>query len=130
MIKVTKDNIQVEPLRDSVWTPHCGAVVTFEGVVRNHDEGREIHSIYYEAYESMAEKELSKIVKEAMAEWKDTRIAVVHRTGKLKVGEISIAVVTAAPHRREAFAAGRYVIDQVKERAPIWKKQEDTSSEL
>jgi len=121
--KVTEDKIDVSGIRDLVMAPNCGAVITFEGVVRNHDQGESVSAIYYEAYKDMAEKEIQNILQEALKLWPDIRLATVHRVGSLMVGEVSVVVVAGAPHRKEAFAAAKFVIDQVKILAPIWKKE-------
>lgn len=106
-----------------------GAYVLFEGVVRDHHEGKRVESIVYEAYRPMAEKEMDRIVREVEAQYPDAAIAVVHRLGHLVVGESSIAIAAAAPHRAEAFAACRMVIDRVKETVPIWKKERGPGGE-
>lgn len=123
LVVITRAPLSVSPLREMVLTPACGAVVTFEGVVRDQDESGEVSAIDYEAYESMAEKEISRIVREASAKWADVRIAVAHRWGLVRLGETSVIVVAASPHRNEAFLAGRYAIDEIKKRAPIWKRR-------
>lgn len=106
-----------------------GAYVLFEGVVRNHHEGHAVESIFYDAYRPMAEKEMEKIVGEVEAQFPDTAIAVVHRLGELKVGDSSIAIVCASPHRGEAFTACRLIIDRIKETVPIWKKERGPGGE-
>ena len=111
-------------LRDS-----DGAYVLFEGVVRNHHEGKAVESIFYDAYRPMAEKEMDRIVRDVEAEFPDVALAVVHRLGHLVVGDSSIAIVAASPHRAEAFAACRMVIDRVKETVPIWKKERGPDGE-
>src|SRR5215210_5776245 len=95
-----------------------GAYVLFEGVVRNHHEGKAVESIFYDAYRPMAEKEMDRIVREVEQRFPDVALAVVHRLGHLVVGDSSIAIVAASPHRAEAFAACRMVIDGVKETVP------------
>jgi molybdopterin synthase catalytic subunit len=103
--------------------PSDGAYVLFEGVVRNHHEGKAVESIFYDAYRPMAEKEIGKIVEEVRAAFNDVAVAVVHRLGHLVVGDSSIAICAASPHRAEAFAACRMMIDRIKETVPIWKKE-------
>jgi len=111
--------------------PSDGGVCAFFGVVRNENEGRPTVSIQYEAYGPMAEAEMARIVRQVEEEWPDTRLRVQHRAGRLEIGEVSVAVVAAAPHRREAFEACRAAIDQIKMSVPIWKKEfhPDGSSE-
>jgi molybdopterin synthase catalytic subunit len=106
-----------------------GAYVLFEGIVRNHHEGRAVESIFYDAYRPMAEKEIAKIVDEVQIAYADVAIAVVHRLGHLVVGDTSIAIVAASPHRAEAFAACRTMIDRIKETVPIWKKERGPGGE-
>jgi len=109
--------------------PSDGAFVLFEGVVRNHHEGKEVESIFYDAYRPMAEKEIAKIVAEVQAAYADVALGVVHRLGHLVVGDSSIAIVAASPHRAEAFAASRMMIDRIKETVPIWKKERGPNGE-
>jgi molybdopterin synthase catalytic subunit len=103
--------------------PGCGAVVTFAGTVRDHAEGRDgVEELVYEAYEAPALGRMAAVVDEARARWPSIeRVAVLHRLGSLAVGETAVVVVVSAPHRHDAFAAGGYVIDTVKETVPIWK---------
>ena len=109
--------------------PSDGAYVLFEGVVRNHHEGKAVESIFYDAYRPMAEKEIEKIVGEVRAAFADVAITVVHRLGHLVVGDSSIAIVAASPHRAEAFTACRMMIDRIKETVPIWKKERGPDGE-
>ncbi|MEM9081666.1 MAG: molybdenum cofactor biosynthesis protein MoaE [Verrucomicrobiota bacterium] len=100
----------------------CGGVVTFEGRVRNHHEGREVSSLEYSAHPTLAEKEGLKIFAEAQVQFPElTHAEAIHRTGPLAIGEIAVLVVTASSHRAEAFAACRWLIDEIKHRVPIWK---------
>jgi len=123
MVILTNQRIDVAALRDAIGSPRCGAVVTFEGVVRDHNEQVAVSAITYEAYESMAKKEIEKIVRRAEERWPDVRAAVAHRTGHLVVGEVSVVVIAAAPHRPAAFEAARFLIDEVKKSVPIWKHE-------
>jgi len=106
-----------------------GAYVLFEGVVRNHHDGKAVESIFYDAYRPMAEKEIGAIVHDIAAQFPDVALAVVHRLGHLVVGDSSIAIAAAAPHRAEAFAASRMMIDRIKETVPIWKKERGPDGE-
>ena len=103
--------------------PGDGALCLFLGVVRNESAGRETLAIDYEAYGPMAESELARIAGEVGGEWPGARVRVLHRVGRLGVGETSVAVVATAPHREEAFAACRAAIDRIKRTVPIWKKE-------
>ena len=111
--------------------PSDGGVCVFLGVVRNENAGQPTISIQYEAYGPMAEAEMARIARQIEEEWPDTRLILQHRAGRLEVGEVSVAVVATAPHRREAFEACRAAIDRIKTSVPIWKKEfhPDGSSE-
>lgn len=107
-----------------------GAVVTFLGVVRGSTDGRAVAGLDYEAYEEMAVKEMKRIAEEAIDKWSISKIAIIHRTGSLEVGDVSVAIAVSAPHRGEAFDACEFLIDTLKVSVPIWKKElfEDGSS--
>lgn len=100
-----------------------GAVILFVGTVRNHAEGRPVSGMTYEAYGDMAESVLSEILVEVHSRWETDRLAVVHRTGALELGEASVAIAVSTPHRADAFDASRYVIEQIKKRLPVWKHE-------
>lgn len=114
-------------LADLVRAPSRGAVVTFEGTVRDLHEGEEVIAIDYEAYPEMAEPVLRAIREEVEHRWPGTCLALAHRTGRLAVGTASVAVACGAPHRRQAFAACRMAMDRIKESLPAWKRQEARS---
>lgn len=101
----------------------CGAVTTFLGTVRDENAGRRVERLEYEAYEPLALKSFELIGEEARGRWPSIRLAIHHRTGRLAIGEASVAIAAASPHRREAFAACRYAIERVKQIAPIWKHE-------
>lgn len=128
-VQLTIDPIDLGPLIGLVAKPNCGAVVLFLGTVRNENFGRRVLSVTYEAYEKMAVQELKRIADEIRQKWTIGRIAIVHRTGKLTVGEVSVAIVVSAPHRHEAFEAARTAIERIKEIVPIWKQEEYASGE-
>jgi len=100
-----------------------GAVVTFAGLVRDHNQGRRVHFLEYEAYEPLAVRALQQIVDEATKLWPSTRVAAHHRMGRLDIGEASIVIAAGSPHRADAFAACRYTIERVKQIVPIWKRE-------
>ena len=100
-----------------------GAVVTFLGLVRNHNVGRRVEYLEYEAYEPLALKTLAQIVAEAQQRWPGAHVAVHHRIGRIEIGEASVAIATASAHRADAYAASRYVIERVKQIVPIWKHE-------
>ena len=110
-------------------TPAAGALVTFVGTVRDKTDDREVSSLSYEAYSSMASDVLRRIGEEAIDKWDIGKVALIHRVGDLQVGEISVLVAVAAPHRGEAFSACSYCIDTLKTEAPIWKKEIFTDGE-
>lgn len=101
----------------------CGGVVVFEGRVRDHHEGRAVVALEYEAYEELARREGERIVAEARARFAPARVAAAHRHGRLVLGDVAVVVVAASPHRQEAFAACRWVIDRIKESLPVWKRE-------
>jgi molybdopterin synthase catalytic subunit len=103
--------------------PTCGGVVTFCGVVRTPNKGREVIGIFYDCYREMAEREIGSVVTAIKAECSVKSIKVLHRVGEVAVGEVSLLVAVSAEHRREAFAAAARVIDEIKRRLPIWKKE-------
>lgn len=124
MIDIVDSAIDVAVLERAIRSPQCGGVVTFLGVVRDRaSDGREVDGLEYEAHRQMALAEFALIVAEAAAKWPDSRVVVVHRIGALKIGEIAVAVCAAARHRGDAFRACEYTIDELKKRAPIWKKE-------
>ena len=120
---LTRDRISLDTLLDEARSPECGGTCVFLGTVRTGPEEGGVTAIEYTAYDQMAEGELERIVGEARGRWPGARIALRHRVGQVPVGEASIAIVVAAAHRAEAFAACRHVIEAVKQRAPIWKKE-------
>ena len=107
----------------AVLTPEAGGVALFVGTVRNHNQGRTVSFLEYEAYEPLAVRALQRILDEALQAWSDTRVGVHHRTGRLELGEASIVIVAVSPHRAHAFAACRYTIERVKQIVPIWKHE-------
>lgn len=123
-VMITEQLICVEEiLKELPLHPCCGTLLWFAGIVRDRNRGQGVREIHYECYESMARQELEKIVSEVKSKWEIHQIAIAHRMGRLSVGEVSLIVVTSSPHRDAAFAAIRYVVDELKKRAPIWKKE-------
>ncbi len=101
----------------------CGGVVIFEGRVRDYNDGRAVTALEYEAYEALALAEGERILAEAAARFAPVRVAAAHRHGLLGLGEAAVVVIAASAHRQEAFAACRWVIDAIKERLPVWKRE-------
>jgi molybdopterin synthase catalytic subunit len=122
MAFLTEQPIEIAPLIAAVQSPARGGVAMFLGVVRNQQAGRAVLRLHYSAYHAMAEAECARIMAEARAKW-DVAVSLAHRVGRLEIGDTAVAVVAAAAHRDEAFAACRYLIDQVKRRVPIWKQE-------
>jgi molybdopterin synthase catalytic subunit len=115
--------IETASLRAALTDPSCGGFASFEGWVRDHNEGARVQRLEYEAYEPLAVREGEKIVAEALARFGVNRAACVHRLGALHIGEVAVWVGVSSAHRDEAFRACRYIIDEVKHRLPIWKKE-------
>ena len=103
--------------------PGDGAVTTFLGLVRDHNQGRRVTHLVYEAYEPLALKALERILAEAAEQWPSVRLAIHHRTGRLEIGEASVAIAAASAHRADSFAASRYAIERIKQIVPIWKHE-------
>jgi molybdopterin synthase catalytic subunit len=122
MSYLTERPIEVAALVSTVQSPERGGIAVFLGLVRNHHDGRAVIRLDYTAYGPMAEAECSRIVAEAASRW-DAAIALEHRIGPLSVGDTAVAIVAASAHREAAFAACRFVIDEVKRRVPIWKRE-------
>jgi molybdopterin synthase catalytic subunit len=123
MIHLTSQPIDYHALTEQVRRPGCGGVVLFLGTVRDLTGAQVTLALDYEAYPEMAEKKLAQVEQETRARWPVGEMALVHRLGHLDVGEVSVAVAVACPHRAEAFEACRYAIDRLKEIVPIWKKE-------
>jgi molybdopterin synthase catalytic subunit len=119
---LTRGSIEIGALVAAVSGPERGGIATFLGLVRNHQDGRGVSRLEYSAYEPMVEVEASRIVAEAEARW-PARVALLHRLGELAIGDVAVAVAAAGAHRAEAFEACRYVIEELKHRVPIWKKE-------
>ena len=118
-------NTPIDPARltAEVLTDADGAICTFQGVARRYSRGREVVHLEYEAYPEMAERKLAEIGDELRVKFGVERVAIHHRTGVLAIGEASVVIAVASPHRKEAFAACQYAIDRIKQTVPIWKKE-------
>ena len=121
--ELTTDAIDITSVARRVIPPECGATVTLDGYVRKFTKGRETLHLVYEAYETMAIKEMQKLIDQAKQEFEISNVGIVHRTGKLEIGETSVVISVAAPHRRAAFAACEWIIRELKRTVPIWKKE-------
>ncbi len=123
MIRLTREPIDHAAVTEQVRRSHCGAVVTFLGTVRDLTGETLTVALDYEAYPGMAEKKLAEIEADVRGCWRVGDVVIVHRLGRLAVGEISVAVAVSCPHRADAFAACRHAIDRLKELVPIWKRE-------
>lgn len=123
MDRIVSEAIDCRAIIDEVTGEDRGAVLTFAGTVRNTNLGRTVRSIDYHAYESMACKELEKLELETTDRWPGVKIRIVHRIGRLDLGEASVFIAAAGAHRDESFAALRHAIDRLKENAPVWKRE-------
>jgi molybdopterin synthase catalytic subunit len=124
IFEITREPIDKPGLEQRLLTGGAGAIVTFDGVVRDNTKGRRVVTLQYEAYTPMAIKEMRRVADEIRQRWPDVeRIGIIHRFGELRVSESSIAIVVTSPHRRVAFEACQYAIDRVKQIVPIWKKE-------
>jgi molybdopterin synthase catalytic subunit len=121
--ELTTDPVSVESVARRIVLPECGATVTLDGYVRRFTKGRETLHLVYEAYEPMALKEMEKLIHEAHRQFSVANIGILHRLGKLEIGETSVVISVAAPHRKAAFEACEWLIRELKRTVPIWKKE-------
>ena len=122
-VGITSEPFDIQRLISGFASEEDGALLLFLGVVRNHNEGREVAGLEYEAYEEMGEAVLEEIAREAQAACGSDRILIQHRVGVLEVGGVSTVIAVATPHRAEAYEASRYIIEEIKKRLPVWKKE-------
>ena len=132
LLAVTRERLDVQSLTAAVSAAGTadGAIATFVGLVRDHNQGRRVSYLEYEAYEPLAVRALERIVAEAREAWPDARLGVHHRIGRLELSEASIVIVAASAHRADAFAACRYTIERVKQIVPIWKHEHFDGGEV
>jgi molybdopterin synthase catalytic subunit len=123
LIRLQSEPIETEPLIEAVGGPADGAISLFLGVVRDHNRGRGVLHLEYEAYAEMAEEEMRRVADKAREKFEIDRVALVHRTGRLEIGEASICVAVSSAHRAAACEACRFIVDTLKETVPIWKKE-------
>jgi molybdopterin synthase catalytic subunit len=127
--RVTSDALSVDEALAFVADPAAGGTCIFVGTVRDHSAAGDVTSLRYEAWNELAERRLEELADELIAGWKLRKVAILHRTGELGVGEASVVIAVSAPHRPEAFEACRHAIERLKEDVPIWKKEGLTSGE-
>ncbi|HXG87057.1 MAG TPA: molybdenum cofactor biosynthesis protein MoaE [Vicinamibacterales bacterium] len=120
---ITADVLDITALVRIVEASGIGAVTTFLGLVRDHNQGRRVLHLVYEAYEPLAERALGRIVDESRVKWPSVTLAIHHRIGRLTIGDASVAIAAASPHRADSFAACRYAIERIKQIVPIWKHE-------
>ena len=123
MFLLTWELIDTQKVANDLKNPEDGALVVFEGIVRNNSEGKNVRFLEYDAYESMALKKLEELGDRAKRQFEIRDVAIVHRLGHMEVGECSVVIVIASAHRGSAFDACRFIIDALKEVVPIWKKE-------
>lgn len=123
MIELTHDPIDTSALLAQVASPQAGAIVLFLGTTREFTAGRRTQRLVYECYPEMAGRELASLEQAARSRWPLTAVAIVHRLGRVDLAEASVAVAVSSPHRAEAFAAGQWLIDELKRVVPIWKQE-------
>jgi molybdopterin synthase catalytic subunit len=120
---ITAEKLDLAALLQAIDAPGVGAAVSFLGLVRDHNQGRRVLHLVYEAYEPLAERALRRIVDEVREKWPSATLALHHRIGRLDIGEASVAIAASSAHRADAFAACRYAIERVKQIVPIWKHE-------
>jgi len=128
--RVTPDPLGVSAVAALVADPGCGAVTTFVGLVRDHNAGRRVLWLEYEAYEPLAVKAFQQIEEETRERWPSAGLAIHHRIGRVAIGEPSVVIAAASAHRADAFAASRYAIERLKQIAPIWKHEHFEGGEV
>ncbi|MEX2307397.1 MAG: molybdenum cofactor biosynthesis protein MoaE, partial [Pirellulales bacterium] len=124
MIRLTNDPIDTAALIDAARHPEAGAVVLFLGTTRELTDGRQTVALDYEAYREMAERQLADLETEARRRWPVLECRIVHRLGRVAPTEASVAIAVSTPHRADAFAAGQWLIDSLKQGVPIWKREQ------
>ncbi len=129
MLRITTEQIDSDRLRDELRDDCAGAYAAFEGWIRNHNDGEDVLRLEYEVYEPLALKDGEKVIAEAVEKYPILHVECVHREGLLEIGECAVWVGVTSAHRDEAFEACRYIIDQVKVRLPIWKKEHYVSGD-
>lgn len=123
LIRVTPDVLDTNEAVAAVESPGAGAINVFLGVVRNNNLGRTVQYLEYDAYPAMAEKVMRELAEEAKSRFTLEDVAVLHRTGRLEIGEASLLVVVSCGHRAESFEAGHWLVNEIKKRVPVWKKE-------
>lgn len=123
MFRITNDRIDADELSAAVARPEAGGIAVFLGVVRDNNLGRRVGHLEYDAYPEMAERQMAAIAAEIAGRWPVSAVAMLHRVGRLEIGEASVGIAVSSPHRKEAIEACHYAIDRLKQTVPIWKKE-------
>lgn len=123
LLEITPDKINAVKVLDFVSCPSAGAVLLFNGTVRDNEDGEPVKYLFYEAYEEMAINEMKKLINKAFNDYDLLKVAVIHRLGKINIGDISISIGVSSPHREDSYLSSKFLIDNIKETVPIWKKE-------
>ena len=123
MIEITENKIEIERLNKELHNPSCGGVVIFEGRVRNHNDSKEVLKLVYDCYRPMALKVMEEIQSEALKKWYIKKIIIVHRIGEIPIGEIALWIGVTSVHRKESFEVCQFMVNEIKHKVPIWKKE-------
>ncbi|MGH2610494.1 MAG: molybdenum cofactor biosynthesis protein MoaE [Tepidiformaceae bacterium] len=129
LIRVTAEKLSADEAATAVASPSAGAINVFLGVVRNNNLDRDVDHLVYDAYPEMAEKVMRQVAVEAQGRFKLEDVAILHRTGRLEIGETSLVVALSCGHRAESFEAGHWLVNEIKKRVPVWKKEVWTDGE-
>jgi len=130
MFEISHSPFDIPALRAEMHDPSCGALVMFEGLVRNHHDGRDVTQLRYTHHPVLAQKEGKRILEETMEKFAITKAIAIHRVGTLAIGDCAVVTLTSSPHREAAFEANRFLIDAIKARVPIWKQESYASGEI
>ena len=130
MFSIQDTALDITALREEMQDSSCGALVVFEGLVRNHHEGRDVTQLRYTHHPVLAQKEGERILAETMEKFSITKAIAIHRIGLLAIGECAVVTLTSSPHRDAAFEANRFLIDSIKARVPIWKQETYATGEV
>jgi molybdopterin synthase catalytic subunit len=123
LVRVTEERLSADEAAAAVASPQAGAINLFFGVVRDNNLGRDVHYLEYDAYPGMAEKVMRQLGEQAMERFGLEDVAILHRTGRLEIGETSLLVAVSCGHRAASFEAGHWLVDEIKKRVPVWKKE-------
>lgn len=129
LIRVTDKKLTADEAAEAIASPAAGAINVFLGVVRDNNLGRDVDHLVYDAYPEMAEKVMRQVAVEAQGRFKLEDVAILHRTGRLEIGETSLVVAVSCGHRADSFEAGHWLVNEIKKRVPVWKKEVWTDGE-